>query len=53
VVVNEEYDVVHLSERAGRYMQISGGDPSTNLLKMVMPELRLELRTALYQAVQP
>ena len=52
VIVNEEYDVVHLSERAGRYMHVSGGDPSNNLLKMVLPELRLELRSALYQAMQ-
>jgi PAS domain S-box-containing protein len=52
VVVNEEYDIVHLSERAGRYMQIAGGEVSHNLLKLVRPEIRLELRTALYQAVQ-
>ena len=51
VIVNEEYDVVHLSDRAGRYLQISGGEPSHNLLSLVRPELRLELRTALYQAV--
>lgn len=52
VVVNEEYDIIHLSERAGRFMQIQGGEPSNNLLKVIRPELRLELRTALYQAVQ-
>lgn len=52
LVVNEEYDVVHLSERAGRYLQIAGGEPSKNLLKLIKPELRLELRSALYQAVQ-
>ncbi|MGB9178625.1 MAG: CheR family methyltransferase [Pyrinomonadaceae bacterium] len=52
VVINEEYDIVHLSERAGRYMQVAGGEPSHNLLKMVRPEIRVELRTALYQAVQ-
>jgi two-component system CheB/CheR fusion protein len=52
VVVNDEYEIVHLSERAGRYMQVSGGEPTHDLLKMVRPELRLELRTALYQAVQ-
>ncbi len=51
VIVNEEYDIVHLSDRAGRYMQLSGGEPSHNLLKVIKPELRLELRTALYQAV--
>ncbi|MDQ3744204.1 MAG: PAS domain S-box protein [Acidobacteriota bacterium] len=52
VVVNEEYDIVHLSERAGRFMQVAGGEPSHNLLKLVRPELRMELRTALYQAAQ-
>lgn len=51
VVVNEEYEIVHLSDSAGRYLQFSGGEPSHNLLKIVRPELRLELRTALYQAV--
>ena len=52
VIINEENEVVHLSERAGRYMRVAGGDPSTDLLRMVLPELRLELRTALYQAMQ-
>ncbi len=52
VVVNENYDIVHLSERAGQYMQFTGGEPTHNLLRVVRPELRLDLRTALYQAVQ-
>ncbi len=52
VVVNEEYEIVHLSENAGRYMQMTGGEPSQNLLKLVKPELRLELRSALYQGLQ-
>jgi two-component system CheB/CheR fusion protein len=52
IIVNEEFDVVHISERAGRYTQMSGGEPSYNLLNIVRPELRLELRTALYQAMQ-
>ncbi len=52
VVVNEEYNVLHLSDRAGRYMQLQGGEPSNNLLKLVRPEIRLELRAALYQATQ-
>lgn len=52
IVVNEEYDIIHLSERAGRYLQIAGGELSKNLLKLVRPELRLELRSALYQALQ-
>ena len=52
VVVDEEYDIVHLSDRAGRYLQLKGGEPSHNLLEIVRPELRLDLRTTLYRAMQ-
>jgi two-component system CheB/CheR fusion protein len=52
VVVNEEYDILHLSDRAAQYLQFVGGEPSTNLLQAIRPELRLDLRTALYQASQ-
>jgi two-component system, chemotaxis family, CheB/CheR fusion protein len=52
VLVNENYDIVHLSERVGQYLQFTGGEPTNNLLRVVRPELRLDLRTALYQAVQ-
>ena len=52
LVVNEEYDIVHMSEKVGKYLEIAGGEPTRNLLKLVRPDLRLELRTALYQAVQ-
>jgi chemotaxis methyl-accepting protein methylase len=50
IVVNEDYDILHLSESAGKFMQIPGGQLSSNLLMLVRPELRLELRAALYQA---
>lgn len=52
VVVNEEYDILHLSPGAGRFLEFSGGEPSNNLLKVIRPDLRLELRIALYQATQ-
>jgi len=52
VVVNEDYDIVHVSDSAGRYLKVTGGEPTNNLLKLIRPELRVELRTALYQAVQ-
>ena len=51
-LVNENHEVVHLSERAGRFMQIAGGEPTRDLLKIVRPELRIDLRTALFQAAQ-
>lgn len=52
VIVNAAHDIVHLSDRAGRFLQFVGGEPSHNLLKVVHPELRIELRTALFQAAQ-
>jgi len=52
LIVDEQYEIVHLTERAGRYLQFSGGDASLNLLLVVRPELRIDLRTALFQAGQ-
>lgn len=52
VVVNAAYDIVHLSENAGRYLQFGAGEPSSNLIKVINPALRVELRTALFRASQ-
>ncbi|HTY55457.1 MAG TPA: CheR family methyltransferase, partial [Candidatus Binataceae bacterium] len=50
VLVNEDYDVVHVSAHAGRFLRVAPGEPTRNLLKMVLPELRLDLRAALLEA---
>lgn len=52
VIVNQESNIVHMSDRAGRFLRHIGGEPSRNLVSLVYPELRLELRTALFQAMQ-
>jgi two-component system CheB/CheR fusion protein len=52
VVVNESHDIVHLSAKAGRYLQFVAGEPTADLLQMVHPQLRVELRTALFRAGQ-
>ena len=51
-IVTEDRSVVHLSDRVGRYMQVRGGEPSRDLLTLVRPELRPDLRTALHQAAK-
>jgi two-component system CheB/CheR fusion protein len=51
VIVNHESEIVHMSDRAGRFLRHVGGEPSLNLTTLVHPELRLALRTALYQAI--
>ena len=30
IVVNADHDIIHVSEHAGRYLQIAGGEPSKN-----------------------
>jgi two-component system CheB/CheR fusion protein len=50
VVINENYDIVHLTGHAGQFLQLRGGAISANLLKLVNPELRVELRAALFRA---
>ncbi|HJV53798.1 MAG TPA: chemotaxis protein CheB [Noviherbaspirillum sp.] len=51
VIVNLESNIVHMSEGVGRFLRYIGGEPSHNLVSLVLPELRLELRTALFQAI--
>jgi PAS domain S-box len=52
VLVNSDYDILHISGDAGRYLRFTSGEPSRNLLKVVQPSLRLELRGALFAAKQ-
>ncbi len=52
VVVDRDYRVLHLSEKAGHYLQFRGGEPSKDLLLLVHPGLRVKLRAALFRARQ-
>ncbi|HWL74912.1 MAG TPA: CheR family methyltransferase, partial [Burkholderiaceae bacterium] len=50
VLVNGQYDIVHMSDEAGRFLQFSGGEPTRSLLQLVHPMLRLDLRASLFSA---
>ncbi|WP_369929532.1 CheR family methyltransferase [Xanthomonas sp. NCPPB 2632] len=52
ILIDREGQVAHVSERAGSYLRMTGGPPSYQLTSLIVPELRLELRAALYQASQ-
>ncbi len=52
LIVSADHTVVHLSPRAGRYLQLAGGEPSRDLLALVRQELRPDLRSALKRAMQ-
>jgi len=49
-LVNENHQFVHLSQGAGRYLEHPIGPPNENILKIVRPELRGALRSALHRA---
>jgi two-component system CheB/CheR fusion protein len=49
-LIDEHYEIVHMSDHAGRYMRLSGGEPTRNLIKVILPELRLDLQVLLLAA---
>lgn len=49
-IIDEHYEVLHFSARAGDFVHPAGGAPSLNLLNLVHRDLRLELRSALNRA---
>jgi two-component system CheB/CheR fusion protein len=51
VLINESHDIVHFSPRATRWLEFRG-EPSFNLLKVVHPALRIDLRSALLATTQ-
>ncbi|HEX2083373.1 MAG TPA: CheR family methyltransferase, partial [Xanthomonadaceae bacterium] len=51
VVVDADYNIVHMSAGAGRYLRFTAGEPTANLTTVIDPALRLELRTTLFQAL--
>ncbi len=52
VLVDQQHEIIHLSDRANRYLQYEGGSPSHELLDSVGKELRSPLRSVLHQAFE-
>jgi two-component system CheB/CheR fusion protein len=52
VLVDRNAEILHMSDDVGRFLRYVGGEPSHNLLTLINPDLGLELRTALFQALQ-
>jgi PAS domain S-box-containing protein len=51
VIINKDYEIIDMSEKAGRFFEFSKGKPTQNLLKLINSQLRLELRAGLYQSI--
>ncbi len=52
VLVDENQNVVHTSRGAGRFLRLAGGEPTHDLLKLVLEPLRAAVRGVLFQAAR-
>ena len=52
ILIDAMHRAVHLSENAGRYLQPAGGPLTGDVVDLVRPELRFELRAALHRAFE-
>ena len=52
VLVDDNRNVVHLSETAGRFLESPGGPLTRDVTRLVRPELQGELRAALFRAFE-
>lgn len=50
LIVDEQWNVVHLSEAAGTFLRQAEGEPARHILHLTHEELRTAMRTALHQA---
>ncbi len=52
LVVDDRYDVIHLSDAAGHFLKLGAGEPSLNIVKVAPEEFRYELKAALDEAIE-
>jgi two-component system CheB/CheR fusion protein len=50
VVINEDFEIVHIRGRTGPYFEPMPGAPSFNILRLARPELHVDLRRVLNEA---
>ena len=49
ILVDQSHRVLHMSDNAGRYLQPAGGPLTSDIVDLVRPELRFELRASLHR----
>lgn len=52
VVINQEGEIIHFSAHTGRFLEPAAGQPTRSLLALARRGLRLDLRTAMQEALQ-
>jgi two-component system, chemotaxis family, CheB/CheR fusion protein len=51
VMVDHDGEILHMSEEVAPFLRYVGGEPTHNLLTLINPDLRVEVRTALFQVL--
>lgn len=52
ILIDPAWQILHLAHAASQFLRYAGGDPSHNVLSLVHPKLRAEIRTAVLQALK-
>ena len=52
VLITDDWDITHYSARSGKYFEAPGGPPSRNLITIARKGLRIQLRSAVQQAME-
>jgi two-component system CheB/CheR fusion protein len=52
VIINQEMDILHFRGQTGPYIEPATGGASLNLMKMASADLRMELRSAIREAIK-
>lgn len=52
VLMDQSFRMVHVSQRAGQFLRHVSGEPSHSLLALIKPELRVDLQTAVLEAIE-
>jgi len=48
ILLDADHEMLHISPAATAFLHFSGGEPSRNVLRAIVPDLKAELQTALY-----
>lgn len=51
-LIDSDFRIVHLSDGAGRYLRYVGGEPSHHLPTLVHPELQVDVRATVHEALK-
>jgi two-component system, chemotaxis family, CheB/CheR fusion protein len=52
LVINADHEIVHISRGAGPFLEFATGEPTMNVLRVIHPMLRVDLRAALARAAE-